>query len=320
LGFIATVGPVLAQGASDFINIFGGFVQQAIIQASQAEWNKVPSGELACIEGALNEQGTSVENLVQRGVMPTDTRLSKLRSSGRNQPVSGNARTTTTYDDQITRAPSNSQSEGQAAGRSQTECPKLGVTTSTYSADKGELQLYLHAEVGDNARLAEWSEIKSGFLQFGMSYFESLGISVWGEVLVQVNGNWYFSPGTEAYFATFRGEYGAKAVIAHDQIAGNQISLESGSKALRALYVLDSSAEAQVLTQNVPLPNRSSSTISQGQQASPQNQTLLKRNLIELWLVQAGQLTQQRVVSGIYACPIPISSVLEKTIRRADKY
>jgi peptidoglycan hydrolase-like protein with peptidoglycan-binding domain len=81
----AGLGGAFAQNPNDFIRMFGGFVQSTIIQATQAEWNRLPPNELACIDQALQQQRTTVQALIQRGVMPTDGRLNALRSNCRTQ-------------------------------------------------------------------------------------------------------------------------------------------------------------------------------------------------------------------------------------------
>ena len=74
-----------AQNVNDFLSLFGGIVQQAVTQAAQSEWRKLPRNEIACIDQALRQDGASVDDLINRGVMPTDPRLSQLRSNCRDQ-------------------------------------------------------------------------------------------------------------------------------------------------------------------------------------------------------------------------------------------
>jgi TonB family protein len=61
--------------------MFGTMAQFAIVQAAQAAWGKVSAKESACINEVLKHRGTSVEALIQRGVMPSDPRIADLRSS-----------------------------------------------------------------------------------------------------------------------------------------------------------------------------------------------------------------------------------------------
>jgi hypothetical protein len=81
--------PALAQNPSDFMQMFGGVVQQATRQAAQIEWRRLPPPEVACLDQSLRRQGGSVNDLVNRGVLPSDPRLSQLRASCRGQAVQG---------------------------------------------------------------------------------------------------------------------------------------------------------------------------------------------------------------------------------------
>lgn len=76
-----------AQNANDFMRMFGGIVQQAMIQAAYAEWRRLPPNELSCLDQGLHQQGASVDALANRGVMPSDPRLSQLRSNCRGAIV-----------------------------------------------------------------------------------------------------------------------------------------------------------------------------------------------------------------------------------------
>jgi len=72
-----------AQNANDFIRMFGGIVQQALIQAARLEWHRLPPNELSCIDQGLRHQGATVDALASRGVLPSDQRLFELRLSCR---------------------------------------------------------------------------------------------------------------------------------------------------------------------------------------------------------------------------------------------
>lgn len=74
-----TCEPVVAQSGGDIVNIFGGLVQSAINQAIQAEWRKLPSAEVSCIDENLRQRGTSIGQAVQQGFSPNDGRLAELR-------------------------------------------------------------------------------------------------------------------------------------------------------------------------------------------------------------------------------------------------
>jgi len=60
-------------------------MQPATVQATQAAWAELPSKEVGCINDALYQQGSSVEALIQRGVMPSDPRLANERSNCQKQ-------------------------------------------------------------------------------------------------------------------------------------------------------------------------------------------------------------------------------------------
>ena len=85
-----------AQNVNEFVNIFQGVVRGAIIHEAQFQWRKLPPNEIACIDQALHLEGARIDDLINRGVMPSDPRLSQLRSNCRVQvgqqpirPVSG---------------------------------------------------------------------------------------------------------------------------------------------------------------------------------------------------------------------------------------
>jgi hypothetical protein len=70
-----------AQNANNFMNLFGGIMQAAIMQAALAEWQKLPPAELSCIDETLQQRGLSVRSLMQQGITPLDIRLADLRAS-----------------------------------------------------------------------------------------------------------------------------------------------------------------------------------------------------------------------------------------------
>jgi TonB family protein len=76
-----------AQNANDFMRTFGGIVQQAMVQAAQAEWRRLPPNELSCVDQGLRQQGASVDALANRGVLPSDPRLRQLRANCRGPIV-----------------------------------------------------------------------------------------------------------------------------------------------------------------------------------------------------------------------------------------
>ncbi len=78
-----------AQNVNDFVNLFGGMMQQAMRPAAQSEWRRLPPPELSCLDQALREQGASIDALINRGVMPSDPRLAQVRSDCRGQLAQG---------------------------------------------------------------------------------------------------------------------------------------------------------------------------------------------------------------------------------------
>src|SRR5262245_47168376 len=65
----------VAQSSNDFDRLFGTPQDPMARAAAQSEWNRLTSGEVGCIDDALQQQGGSVDALVQRGVMPSDARI-----------------------------------------------------------------------------------------------------------------------------------------------------------------------------------------------------------------------------------------------------
>jgi Superinfection immunity protein len=74
--------------AQDVMPLFRGLVQTAIVQSTWIEWQKLPKGELACIDRALVGRGEDIQQLVRSGIQPSDSRISDIRASCRNQPAS----------------------------------------------------------------------------------------------------------------------------------------------------------------------------------------------------------------------------------------
>jgi hypothetical protein len=85
LVLLASPQRVFAQNASDVISLFRGLAQTAIVQATLTEWQKLPKGELACLDRVLMSREESIRALVQQGIQPTDRRISDLRATCLNQ-------------------------------------------------------------------------------------------------------------------------------------------------------------------------------------------------------------------------------------------
>jgi peptidoglycan hydrolase-like protein with peptidoglycan-binding domain len=75
-----------AQNVNDIINTIRGLAQrglaqQGMIQSAQLEWSMLSPTESACIDRALGQQGKSIVDLINHGLLPTDPGLSQLRSN-----------------------------------------------------------------------------------------------------------------------------------------------------------------------------------------------------------------------------------------------
>ena len=67
--------PATAQSARDIMNIFGTIVQTTMVQATQAQWRKLPPSELSCVEDNLRQRGISLQALTMNGIPPSDPRM-----------------------------------------------------------------------------------------------------------------------------------------------------------------------------------------------------------------------------------------------------
>lgn len=74
-----------AQNANDIVNIFGGLIKSAVVQAALAEWRKLPQGEVTCVNQNLRQQGSDLQAVIQQGITPSDPRIAGLRSACRNE-------------------------------------------------------------------------------------------------------------------------------------------------------------------------------------------------------------------------------------------
>src|SRR5215831_1239358 len=74
-----------AQNAGDIFGFFGGMMRSAIVQAAQAEWQKLPPAEIACIDQTLRERGFSLQRAIAQGITPSDVRISDARSMCQSQ-------------------------------------------------------------------------------------------------------------------------------------------------------------------------------------------------------------------------------------------
>ncbi len=74
-----------AQNARDFMNVFGAIMQSAMVQATQAEWRKLPPESVACVDETLRQRGMNVQALISSGIAPSDGRISDVVTNCRSQ-------------------------------------------------------------------------------------------------------------------------------------------------------------------------------------------------------------------------------------------
>ena len=84
LGLVASWTHAYAQNANDLIRLFGGVMQNAIVQAALGEWKKIPESEAHCVDQALRQRGSSLESVLRQGITPSDTRIASVRSACRS--------------------------------------------------------------------------------------------------------------------------------------------------------------------------------------------------------------------------------------------
>jgi hypothetical protein len=78
--------PSFAQNLNGIIKQHSGKARSEIarsVRRTESEWNRLPQGERTCVNQKLNERGDSVQSLVRRAILPSDTRLADLRSQCR---------------------------------------------------------------------------------------------------------------------------------------------------------------------------------------------------------------------------------------------
>jgi hypothetical protein len=86
LGLTLTVGctGAIAQNANDILNIFGGLIKSAVVQAALTEWRKLPPSEVACVDQNLRQQGSNLQAAISQGMAPSDPWIAGFRSACRN--------------------------------------------------------------------------------------------------------------------------------------------------------------------------------------------------------------------------------------------
>jgi hypothetical protein len=105
LTLIAFLPQQAAAQQQDIFNLFGGLVRSGIAAATQADWERLPNPEVACIDRALRERGSSINNLVRQGIPPSDGRIAEVRGGCRDQTASSGPSfdcRRATYPDEVT--------------------------------------------------------------------------------------------------------------------------------------------------------------------------------------------------------------------------
>jgi hypothetical protein len=85
VGFQVPASPALAQNARDIMSVFGAIMQSTIIQATKAEWGKLPSASQSCVDETLRQRGISLQALISEGITPSDGRISAVLMACRSQ-------------------------------------------------------------------------------------------------------------------------------------------------------------------------------------------------------------------------------------------
>ena len=74
--------PSFAQNLNGIIKQHSGKARSEIarsVRRTESEWNRLPQGERTCVNQKLSERGDSVQSLVRRAILPSDTRVADLR-------------------------------------------------------------------------------------------------------------------------------------------------------------------------------------------------------------------------------------------------
>ena len=85
LSFVVFLPHEAAAQQQDIFNLFGGLVRSGISAATQADWERLPNLEVACIDRTLRERGSSVNDLVRQRISPSDRRIAGFRAGCRDQ-------------------------------------------------------------------------------------------------------------------------------------------------------------------------------------------------------------------------------------------
>jgi peptidoglycan hydrolase-like protein with peptidoglycan-binding domain len=80
--------PANAQNATDMYNIFSPMIRDAIVTEARNKWSRIPPAEASCIAQALEQHGTSITALIQRGITPKAPELLDVRRTCRTATAS----------------------------------------------------------------------------------------------------------------------------------------------------------------------------------------------------------------------------------------
>lgn len=80
---VFSVGTAAAQSADDVLNGVGRLIQFGVRAATQAEWERISSAEISCVDQRLNESGRSINSVIAQGIGPADPRLAEIRNACR---------------------------------------------------------------------------------------------------------------------------------------------------------------------------------------------------------------------------------------------
>jgi hypothetical protein len=86
-GLILTAPQDALAQQREIFDFFGGMIRSGIAAATQAEWQRLPNSEIACMDGALRQRGSSVNEAIRQGISPSDPRMSALRGGCRGQAI-----------------------------------------------------------------------------------------------------------------------------------------------------------------------------------------------------------------------------------------
>lgn len=85
LSFIIVLPQAATAQQQDVFGLFGGMIRSGISAAIQADWERLPNSEVACIDATLRQRGSSINDMVHQGVSPSDPRMAGFRSQCRGQ-------------------------------------------------------------------------------------------------------------------------------------------------------------------------------------------------------------------------------------------